>query len=109
MNKIKSNFMRLATVMVITLLGCMNSPVSDPNRVKSSPELTTDATTAPAEITIQPTIANTRTDIPTNKIGTQEGNTTPEFTLPMSDGDTKIFPARLETDKPVFLLFFTPH
>ena len=109
MNKIKSNFMSLATVMVITLLGCMNSPVSDPNRVKSSPELTPDATTAPAEITIQPTIANTRTDIPTNKIGTQEGNTTPKFTLPMSNGDTRIFPESLKTDKPIFLLFFTPH
>ena len=90
--------------MVISLLGCTNSPVSDLNRVKSSP----DATTTPAEIIIQATIANTRTAIPANKIGTQEGNTTPEFTLPMSDGDTKIFPARLETDKPVFLLFFTP-
>ena len=109
MNKIKSNFMSLATVMVITLLGCMNSPVSDPNRVKSPLELTSDATTAPAEITIQPTIANTRTDIPTNKIGTQEGNTTPEFTLRMSDGGTRIFPASLKRDDPVFLLFFTPH
>ena len=107
--KFKFNFMSLATVMVITLQGCMNSPVSDPNRVKSSPELTPDATTAPAEITIQATIANTRTDIPTNKIGTQEGDTTPKFTLLMSNGDTRIFPASLETDKPIFLLFFTPH
>ena len=101
--------MSLVTVMVISLLGCMNAPVSDHNRVKSSPELTIDAATTEAELPIQVTIANTRTDIPTNKIGTQEGNTTPEFTLAMSDGDTKIFPARLETDKPVFLLFFTPH
>ena len=109
MNKIKSNFMRLATVMVITLLGCMNSPVSDPNRVKSSPELTTDAAITEAELPIQVTIANTRTDIPTNKIGTREGNTIPEFTLPMSDGETRLFPVSLKTDKPVFLLFFTPH
>ena len=109
MNKIKFTFMSLATVMVITFLGCMNSPVSDPNRVKSSLELTSDATTAPAEITIQATIANPRTNILTNKIGTREGNTTPKFTLLMSNGDTRIFPASLETDKPIFLLFFTRH
>jgi len=95
--------------MVISLLGCMNAPVSDHNRVKSFLELTTDAPTTEAELPIEVTIANTRTDIPTNKIGTQEGNTTPEFTLAMSDGDTKIFPAILQTDKPVFLLFFTPY
>ena len=109
MNKIKSNFIGLAIVMAIPLLGCMNSAVSDPNRVNSPPGLTSDATKGKDDITIQVPISNPRTDIPTNKIGTQEGNTTPEFTLPMSDGDTKIFPARLETDKPVFLLFFTPH
>ena len=95
--------------MVISLLGCMNSPVSDPNKVNNSPELTSDATSNQAELPRYVTIANTRTNIPTNKIGTQEGNTSPEFTLLMSDGDTRIFPARLETDKPIFLLFFTPH
>ena len=101
--------MSLTTVMIITLLGCINSPVSNPHGGGSSQERTLGATTIQAEITIQATIANPRTNIPTNKIGTQEGNTTPEFTLPMSDGDTKIFPASLETDKPIFLLFFTPH
>ena len=95
--------------MVISLLGCMNSPLSDPNRVNNSPEPTSGATTTQAELPRHVTIANTRTNLPTNKIGTQEGNTAPEFTLLMSDGDTKIFPASLETDKPIFLLFFTPH
>ena len=109
MNKIKFNFMSLVTVMVISLLGCMNAPVSDHNRVNNSPELTSDATTTQFELPIQVTIANTRTNLPTNKIGTQEGNTTPKFTLLMSNGDTRIFPASLETAKPIFLLFFTPH
>ena len=97
--------MSLSTVMVISLLGCMNSPVSDPNGLNNSPELTSDATATQAELPRHVTIANTRT----NKIGTQVGTTTPEFTLLMSDGNTRIFPTRLETDKPIFLLFFTPH
>ena len=91
--------------MIITLLGCINSPVSNPDGGGSSQERTPGATTIQAEITIQATIANPRT----NKIGTQEGDTTPKFTLLMSNGDTRIFPASLETDKPIFLLFFTPH
>ena len=109
MNKIKLTFISLATVIAITLLGCINSPVPDPDRGKSSPELTSGATATQTDITIRATTTRTRTDIPTNKIGTQKGNTTPEFTLPMSDGDTRIFPASLKTNDPVFLLFFTPH
>lgn len=105
----KFTFMSLTTVMIITLLGCINSPVSNPDGGGSSQERTPGATTIQAEITIQATIANPRTNIPTNKIGTQEGDTTPKFTLLMSNGDTRIFPASLETDKPIFLLFFTPH
>ena len=109
MNKIKSTFAGLGIVMIITVLGCINSPVSNPDGGGNSQERTLGATTIQAEKTIQATIANPRTNIPTNKIGTQEGNTTPEFTLAMSDWDTKIFPAILQTDKPIFLLFFTPH
>ena len=109
MNKIKSTFAGLGIVMIITVLGCINSPVSDPDSVNSSPDLTMGSTTNRAETTIQATVANLRSDIPTNKIGVREGNTIPEFSLPMSDGATKIFPASLEKGNPVFLLFFTPH
>ena len=101
--------MILATVMIIILLGCINSPVSNLDGAKSSQERTSGATTIQDELPINVTIANTRTDISKDKIGSQKGNTTPKFTLLMSNGDTRIFPESLKTDKPIFLLFFTPH
>ena len=95
--------------MIITVLGCTNLPVSHTNRVESSSELATGSTMTRAETTVRATASNPRTDIPTNKVGTREGYAAPEFNLPMSDGDTRVFPSSLEKGNPVFLLFFTPH